>query len=100
MSRTSREELDRRALEVLLYVDRKTDYRTGATCLALRDIVNELGISVNCVRFTIRHLQQTGLILKRERFLPNGGQLENEYMLTGKGRQMLETSKEPVLNGR
>ena len=94
MSRTSRKELNRRAMQVMEYIQVKTDHRTGTVCLAMREMVDELGISRNCLRFTMQHLQRLGLVSKRERFLPNGGQLENEYALSDQGAMLLRRAHE------
>lgn len=89
MPRTSRVVLQRRTLELLSLVQRKSENPSHVACLSIRDMQVELGLSDNCVRLAMYRAINDGLVAKRERYLPNGGQLENAYALTPKGRAYL-----------
>ena len=89
MSRTSRVELRRRYTRLLAYLAKKTDRRTGAACVAHRDIAADLGVSEGCARFTLGKLVEDGMVVMRPRYLPNGGRLENAYAITEQGAELL-----------
>ena len=92
MARTCRVELDRRQLALLACIQTSADSGTRIARLAITDIQKALGISRSRVRLTLNHALADGLVIKQERFLPNGGQLENAYALTPKGCDLLRKS--------
>lgn len=58
------------------------------------ELARELDCSVATVRNVLRSLKAKELLSSKSRFLQNGGQLENEYSLTGKGRRVLRAARE------
>lgn len=63
--------------------------------VSVREVCAEVGRSVPAVRVALRGLEQQGLVEARRRFLANGGQLENEYVVTDLGRRVLEAARRP-----
>lgn len=61
--------------------------------VSVREVCAEVGKSVPAVRTALRGLAQQGLIEARRRFLANGGQLENEYVVTDLGHRVLEAAR-------
>ena len=90
MTRTSRIFLEQRAFEMMAIIEREANPQTRTACIACRSFPEKLGVSENCVRFTLNGLLKNGWIAKCERFLPNGGQIENAYLLTPRGRTKLK----------
>lgn len=60
--------------------------------------VSSLSADFSCSDATVRNvtraLTKKGLINVQTRFLPNGGQLENEYEITQEGMRILECDDE------
>lgn len=60
--------------------------------VSVRQICAEVGRSVPAVRVSVRGLVQQGLVEPRRRYLANGGQLENEYVVSELGHRVLEAA--------
>lgn len=73
-------------LSVLRYLG---GHAQGSTVASLQEIASTVGKSEGTVRLSLRKLDKKGLVSVRERFLRNGGQLENEYELTQSGTRVL-----------
>lgn len=54
----------------------------------------ELGVSDATTSRSLRRLKEAELIHVRQRFLPNGGQLENHYLISSKGVSFLKSLKD------
>lgn len=74
---------------VLRYVGREGE--GGGVCVSQVKLARELGSTVSRVRLAVAKLSAIGCIEVGERYLPNGGQLENRYRATEKGMRVLET---------
>lgn len=85
MSRTSRAELQRRSTLLLRYIAGRVDRRVGYACVPYSEMARALNVSENRVRLSLRKLEEEGMVAKRSRHLPNGGQLENAYTITERG---------------
>lgn len=94
MSRTSRAELQRRSTLLLKYIAGRIDRRVGYACVPYCEMSRALNVSENCVRFSLRKLEDEGMVTKRSRYLPNGGQLENAYSITERGIHALMPREE------
>lgn len=57
--------------------------------LSVAELGRAGGIKAAPASISLRALKGQGLLEVRSRFLPNGGQLENEYELTELGKQVL-----------
>lgn len=60
--------------------------------VSIDQIAGAVGVSSGKVKYLIREFVDTGLLEVEPRFLPNGGQAENAYRLTRKGRNRLKTA--------
>lgn len=58
--------------------------------LSISELSGCTGKSVGAMRYSVRSLRKKGMIDLSQRFLGNGGQLENEYSLTADGRELLD----------
>ena len=69
--------------------------------LSYAELSSALGVSREQVRCVLRRLSSSGLLVVRARYLPNGGQAENAFLVTEAGRAFLhaavETSELPAL---
>lgn len=76
-------------LDVLRYFS--GDKGSSANNPSIREISSNLGVSDATVRRSLRRLKGAELINVRNRFLPNGGQLENHYLISAKGVSFLKS---------
>lgn len=67
----------------------------GLLVMSVSEMGAELGKSIGSIRRCLKMLDSKGLVEVRERFLRNGGQLENEYELTEEGRRVIAAAEEP-----
>lgn len=61
----------------------------GVKIMSITDLSSDLDRSNGAIRNAIKALERKGLIDIHERFLRNGGRLENEYELTSDGRRVV-----------
>ena len=66
----------------------------GLLVMSVSEMATELGKSIGSIRRCLKMLDSKGLVEVRERFLRNGGQLENEYELTEEGRRVIAAAEE------
>ena len=62
----------------------------GPLKLSISVLSTYVGKTPGAVRNSLRSLRRKGILDATPRFLENGGQLENEYTLTGDGKSLLE----------
>lgn len=90
MPRTSTRILKENAIRTLEYIlEVSSRNRDHVAPLSYRQIASHLGLSVQQVRFLCSKLEKEGVIVSRQRFAPDGGQLANGYALTSRGRSAL-----------
>lgn len=91
MPRSSKCVVEERKLSLLAYLAQLSlGRRPQVACVSLRRMATDLGISEVRVRHALRCLMDEGLLESEYRFGGNGGQLENAYRLTSKGRAWLK----------
>lgn len=88
MPRSSRKTVELTETLVLTLIERSAAPRRPA-CLSIRVIAQELGISPERVRNTLRTLIRRNLVTAEPRYADDGGQLANGYRLTRLGRERL-----------
>lgn len=88
MARTAARELEERKVRVLGRL-RDAGAADRPIPLSLSALSAALGITECRARCSLRALKDEGMIAVRPRFLPNGGQQENAYRITAKGRNWL-----------
>lgn len=62
---------------------------TTWAALSYAELASVLGMTREQARCVLRRLTGAGLLVMRTRHLPNGGQVENSYLLTDEGRAFL-----------
>ena len=85
-------DVDVRINETELAVMRLVGPSSTSKTISCSEIAHELDCSVATVRNALRSLKAKELLASKSRFLQNGGQLENEYSLTSKGRSVLKAA--------
>lgn len=92
MTRTPERLIEERMRAMLLLVARRSCTARGTAkgaVLSLEELAAALRLSVPQVRCVLRRLVAGGLVDKRPRFLSNGGQLENAFLVTPAGYAFL-----------
>lgn len=89
MARPTDEEVERRAMAALAFIDENKEARTGVARISQRQFAERMGVGETAARTTVRMLIEDGLVERSEQYLPNGGQLENAYLVTARGRRVL-----------
>ena len=62
----------------------------GPVVLSVAGVGERIGVKPETARRIVRSTGQKGYVEVHSRFLSNGGQLENEYLLTDAGRALLD----------
>ena len=62
----------------------------GRSSLSTANIAKAIGLKGRSASRISRSLEEKGLVVVQPRYLGNGAQLENEYALTQKGREVIE----------
>lgn len=93
MARTAMRELCQRKAR-LLGLLRDEGAGSRPTPLSLSALSSALGTTECRTRCSLRALKAEGMIAVRARYLPNGGQRENAYRITPKGRHWLALVEE------
>lgn len=89
--------------EAVLLIARHSCVAGGTTkgaVLSLERLADALHLSVPQVRCVLRRLVARGLVNKLPRFLPNGGQVENAFLVTPAGYAFLWEKVAPCGEGR
>ena len=97
MPRSSKNAVEETKCELLAYLsERAAGHRPRVACVSLRRMAAELGISEVRVRRALNCLVREERLECSYRYAENGGQLENAYRLTDKGRTwLLKASRFP-----
>lgn len=82
--------VNERELDIL----KRIEASGGSFSIGVTELSKRFGCSVATVRNCIKALEDKGLVSVQSRFLRNGGQLENEYELTGDGSRVLSLAAE------
>lgn len=90
MPRTSREEAHRIQRNVLSYIAEKETGKRSASSVSYREIGDALGYSQARVRHACRKLVDSKCMHRKNCFAKDGGQRPNAYVVTLKGRSMIE----------
>ena len=88
MPRSSRADVEEHMISVLRYIG--SEGCGGGVCVSQVRLAQELGSTISRVRLAVARLSAIGCVKVDERYLPNGGQLENRYLVTEKGMKVLE----------
>ena len=73
---------------------RLLESKGGSMSLSSANIAKAIGLKDRSAARIAKSLSNKGLIFTQERFLGNGAQLENEYVLTSQGREVLKAAAE------
>ncbi|WP_139651775.1 hypothetical protein [Raoultibacter phocaeensis] len=93
MARTAERELDERKARVLgLLRSRGADARSIS--LSYSALSEALGTTECRMRCSLRALKADGMLAVHARYFPNGGQRENAYRITSRGRRWLARIEE------
>lgn len=95
MARVARRIIERRRVQVLLYMVQHAE-SDGLTRVSNGEMAVALGLSVEQVRNACRALAVNGLLESHPQYLYNGAQVENAYCLTAQGRRHLTACLEGV----
>ena len=68
--------------------------------MSVRDLTGVAGRKDGSIRRSLASLRSQGIIVTTQRFLANGGQLENGYRLTDLGIRLLRSVAESDCAGR
>lgn len=88
MARVARRIIERRRIQMLLYMVQHAG-DDGLTRVSNSEMAVDLDLSVEQVRNACRSLAGDGLLESHPQYLYNGAQVENAYCLTHSGRQLL-----------
>ena len=93
MARVSDSQMRQRAMGALAALRAASEHPRKGVRLSRRQIAETLGLSEQQARRVMKLLEKEGLVEVVSNFLPNGGQIENTYRLTKKGRKLLRRAE-------
>lgn len=103
MTRTPDWLIEERMRDTVLLIVRRSRVAMAASegaVLSLEELAAALDLTVPQVRCVVRRLVARGLVVKLPRFLPNGGQLENAFLITAAGYAFLWEKGAPCAEER
>lgn len=86
-------QINETALKILAEIDRQTKAEGAGAIVSLERLGDAVGVSRSTTRRNCRVLEDQGLLEVNQRYSTSGGRLENEYLVTDKGREVLEAAE-------